>query len=217
MKGLLINATALKAVAFAAADDGDIRYYLRAVYVEWTPKDYRLTATDGKMQLCYREEFEEADESRGTGSVIVPIGAVRRVKVHRNVIDVVFSEYMAGENRLVEFGAPMAQPVIAEAIDASFPDYRRVIPAKCDGKVAQYDTALMYRFHKAASLLSKSPYVTLAHNGPGPALVGIGDRDYIGIIMPFRGDVPECPEWAKPYRKIGKDQPAIVQPERAAA
>ena len=93
-----------------------------------------------------------------------------------------------------------------EPINAAYPNYRRIIPAKPSGEAAQFDANLITPFAKAAKALGaiydKVPRVLIKHNGNGAALVSFGrDDEYIGVIMPLRPLpqlTPPCapPVWA---------------------
>ena len=104
--------------------------------------------------------------------------------------------------------------VSSGAIDGTFPDYRRVIPATTDGVTAQFDPAQLVTFQKAAALIGGHAVPTLHHNGDGPALVTVkdmGERDafiIFGVLMPFRTSAE------KPYTAwatINHATPAVSQ------
>jgi hypothetical protein len=111
-----------------------------------------------------------------------------------------------------------AQSLVFEAIDGTFPEYRSVIPAgKVSGVAAQFYAPYVYAMHRAGEALNddpkRSPWVTIMHNGEGPALIHLDvSPDFVGIIMPFRvakkAPSPTAPAWAR--KALPVPEPDVV-------
>lgn len=83
----------------------------------------------------------------------------------------------------------------------AYPDAHRVFPSECDGKVGQFDLALLARVRKAALDLHEgrgkgSGLFHLFHNGEGPAGVRFhGREDCRAVVMPFRSGYTGGGDW----------------------
>jgi DNA polymerase-3 subunit beta len=80
---------------------------------------------------------------------------------------------------------------VGRTIAGRYPDYRRVIPGKASGVLAQFDPRYLATLAKAHSALHGSkaaPYVGIGHNGLSGALLTLGDENFVGVLMPLRTD-----------------------------
>ena len=166
-----------------AASGEKTRYYLKCVYVEVAEKTVTYTATDGKVLLSRREDCAEPNTL--TGSWIIPSDFIKSLKPSKHTSEAVmtiapspnYSKMLAFTGSITGMAAP---------IDGTFPDYRRIIPATVDGKIAQFDghfMGLLAKFGKALGL----GYFTVHHNGDHAAPVtwerGQGT---FAVVMPVR-------------------------------
>jgi hypothetical protein len=210
MKTVMLSAKALQAVAFAASDE-ESRYYLRGVLVEASASTVTYTATNGHILLATQHPVEPLDKGIEplTGSWIIPLDAIQDKRLKGR--DLVAFEF-------VDVGGGMALLLAGQLvtpIDGTFPDWRRVIPDKVNGKVAQFNPALLVRLQKAGDLFNDyrprrneayKANMQLWHNGDSPAFVTWPDSPLFGVAMPHRGSSSpfQLPEWFVPIEKAKK-------------
>lgn len=197
-----INLRALNAINLAASSE-DARYYLQGVKVEISERATIYVATNGHILAAYRDELAEAAESNTLlGEFIIP-SHICKVKLPKRGDIGTLSQLADGEFRIDSAdGATLFKPVAG-----TFPDWRRVVPRKCDGKVAQFDgvyTQVMQQIGWIMNDTKPSKHSSptnrgapsFAHNGDNPTLVGWYDNSNLfGVIMPFRGFEPTLPTW----------------------
>lgn len=197
---MLLNLRYLKAAATMVAKD-ETRYYLNGVAVQGVMnKGVFMVATDGHRLIALRQTAElpfDVDPFE----IIIPASIIDAIKLHK-VND--FGELEHVEGRKWSLSYYNSPTITFEAIDGTFPDWRRVVPKETNGEVAQYNPVLLASFSKAKKTLGlNSPdMVTVTHNGPGPALVTFGGEsdNYFGVIMPFRAQfeaIKQSPAWAQ--------------------
>jgi DNA polymerase-3 subunit beta len=190
----------LKAANCAASTEAT-RYYLRGVSLTVTGNDIIYAATDGSKLIALRQDLDGQQDILPKGGTIIPSSLIAQIKQTRqsrlcgdvaeiSVVDGVVTLAVTG-------GATYAD----KAIDGSFPDWRRVIPQTVSGDVAQFDPELLAAFAKARKALNggRSKFITIGHNGSGPALVSFADSndDGFGVLMPIRGEPAKiAPTWA---------------------
>ena len=201
MQKITINRKALKAVSLFAAKK-DIRYYLCGVYVESTPLETRLIATDGHTLGVHRSEAK--DDNVGVFNGIIPLDAVTAIlkwksPVRSDDIPVTLTVSDNGEIRADYCG----QSIIFRCVDGRFPEYRRVVPESVSGELAFFNPDYLMRCKLAAEALGvieyKEGHFLLAHNGSGAGLASIGS-DMVAVIMPMRRDALDaatCASWAR--------------------
>lgn len=217
MNRITIDRKALKAVSYMMAKK-DVRYYLNGVYVEYSPLETRLIATNGHMLAVHRSDAE----NEGSGSFIIPDSTVASMLRWKGV-----SKHNATPITItVDNGAHTAsfhgESIVFTPIDGKFPDWRRVIPTgPFNGIASQLNARYVYAMHRAGDALYDDPKrlsrVSITHNGavpdekdasgevlrkghgPTAALVSVnGDPDFIGVIMPMVGEPLNAPpEWFK--------------------
>lgn len=157
------------AILFTSKEE--TRYYLKGVFVEYVNGKARATATEGHILfsaiLCEEcEPFEPA---------IIPTDAIKRAVGKHPTIEI-----EPGKDNWT-IGDIRAQP-----IDATFPDWRRLLVDKVSGDAAQFDPVYITTLAKAGKLLG-CKYPTIAHNGDNVAPIGFGqDNDAFALIMPVR-------------------------------
>lgn len=199
---ITIDHSVIKSLLICAAKQ-DLRYYLKGVLVDARASDVTLVTTDGHRLLAY-PVATDAIEALAPGQYIIPreaLEAVKPCKAGRHVLPITIEIDTAKglENKIT--GATSA---VTPLIDGKFPDWRRVMPAKATGELAQYSGHYMADFHTIAGLLSdsKSPMAPIVHhNGTGFTLVTRLGAGALGVIMPVRYDTedmahPGLPAWA---------------------
>ena len=192
---IVIDRNKLKAAArFAAHDAKDRRLTLHGVLVEASPAGIRLAATDGHVLLVVRAAGEP-DTDTWTG--IIPIEVVKAALAWKGnkSLPIIL---IPGEPECRLTRATGEALVFVPVADA-FPDYRKVVPKKPDGKPSFFDPDLLVRFKRAAEDLgSDKGLFGLLPGGDGSGLVYL-TADVVGVIMPMRGrecGAAEC-AWAR--------------------
>ena len=194
-----INIKLLKAAATMVAKD-DTRYYLQGVAVQGVlNKGVFIVATDGHRLIAFRQSPELPFDVNPFG-IIIPAAIIDGIKLHKTEE---FGELTHVEGMKWSISYINAPTITFDVVDGTFPDWRRVVPKETNGEAAQYNPLLLASFCKAKKTLgAKSPdVVAVSHNGPGPALVSLGETvDGFGVIMPFRPQFTvnkETPAWAQ--------------------
>ena len=195
---MMINLKALKAVALFCSKD-ETRYYLKGVNLQFRSDHVIMCATNGHMLSVIRQRFADPLDNP-IPDTIVPIELIDRIKLHKSID---YAElYVDGRRISITYIGATYQD---GAIDGSFPDFRRVIPASVSGEIAQFDPQYITTFAKAKALLSgiKAPLVPISHNGLSPALIDWVSCDDthvsgFGVLMPVRNQVlmTAPPSWA---------------------
>lgn len=194
-----IRKDVLRAVSLFAAKK-DIRFYLVAVCVEFTPEDVRLIATNGHMLAACRFDYAEDDERPAAPKqAIIPLGSIATIKKagRRDPSTVLLA--INGAQFTLQDGESQHTGML---IDTKYPDWRRVIPNTVTGEPAQFNAEYVYAFHKAAvELGARTPSISIGHNGTGAATVnlGIDGIDTVGILMPMRSNsvIDKAPAWTR--------------------
>jgi DNA polymerase-3 subunit beta len=165
------------------AGDKDVRYYLNGICFD--PAGYAV-ATNGHILLAVRcEPFDGAQ-------FIVP----------RDVLRAALKRVGESKSRRYGFAVTPTQldGEAYTAIDGTYPDWRRVVPQKCNGDMLSgknsapvaYDPRYVTTFEECARDLGlgipERCYVNIAPNGGGAGIAMSVDlpRDLVlGIIMPM--------------------------------
>lgn len=214
---ITLDHSVVKALLICAAKQ-DVRYYLKGVCVDARANgDVVLVTTDGHRMLAY-PVATDAIEALAPGQYIIPREALEAVKPCKAgrvtlpiTIEIVTAPDMPDETRpgvtikgKTSITVTGATSAVTAPIDGTYPDWRRVLPAKATGELAQYSGHYMADFHTIAGLLSdsKSPMAPIVHhNGTGFTLVTRLGAGALGVIMPVRYDIedmahPGLPAWA---------------------
>jgi DNA polymerase-3 subunit beta len=203
-----IDIRALKTAAIAVGAE-QTRYYLNGVCIQHTAAGPLFVATDGARLIAARHDWADGAPD-AFAPVIVPLDLIKRVKIARkagNVATLTLDYGADAEQRTPRVTiAYDGSSVTANAIDGTFPDWRRVIPrAPASGVTAQYNPDYLAGFSDAIKILEggkTSNLPVVAHNGDSPALVDLatsGRVQAFGVLMPFRikRDVlTAAPAWA---------------------
>ena len=187
MRTVMLSSKPLRALVHAVSKE-QIRYYLGGVFVETDGRTVTYAATDGHILLANQHDCEPVDEPL-VGKWIIPadICSDKRLKpAKRNPFDwIAFTENMT------------LADMIVKPIDGTFPDWRRVVPTKVTGEVAQYNPALLVKLQKAGEVFDHN-IPSVGYNGDGPALVTWADTLF-GVIMPMRRAAEAAlPLWFSP-------------------
>ena len=190
---ILLDRAKLKAAArFAATDPKDARLTLHGVLVEASPAGVRLVATDGHALLVARAAGEP-----DTWTGIIPVDVVKAALAWKGnkTLPIIL---IPGEPEC-RLTRATGEALVFVPVAGAFPDYRKVVPKKPDGKPSFYDPDLLVRFKRAAEDLgSEKGLFGLLPGGNGSGLVYL-TADVVGVIMPTRSGglaVADC-AWAR--------------------
>lgn len=190
----------------------DVRYYLNGVCIEATSQETRVIASDGHMLVVMRED--QSQDCEASVRLVIPRDAIESLcltkKDAENAITLELTNgtwYIGAHGRRREF----------VPYDHQYVDYRKVIPSKPSGEVAQFSMKVLNTMHDALALhlnLNKNRGVEfgIEHNGNGAAIVNGGSASFVGIMMPFRIDAPLKPhQWAADKLRGHKENAAILK------
>jgi DNA polymerase-3 subunit beta len=136
----------LKKTAYAASTD-ETRYVLNGVLLSFKEGKLTMVATDGRRLALVESEVEFPEEAEA--NMILPSKAVNELQhVLKDEGDL---RIFAKENQIIfEFDDIM---VASKLIDGTYPNFRQVIPAQCEERVAVEREALLTAL-KRASLIT---------------------------------------------------------------
>lgn len=187
-----VHVSVLKALLLHAGKV-NIRYYLNGIYIEAGPVGLRAVATDGHTLAVYADSVPREE----CVSVIVPRDAVENILRGAAKNEVVA---FAIEGGAIELSRDTLV-IRAKPLHATFPDWRRVLPATCSGEPAQYNPDHLVRADKAHRLYMgarSNAWPGIAMNGNYASLVK-SDENFWQVIMPLRATPPTAGplEWFK--------------------
>jgi DNA polymerase-3 subunit beta len=179
----------------------EVRYYLCGVLLEVRDDRAVLVSTDGNRMLILRPESRMEGDHVRDGRWIIPRDLLVSVKVKKGAALFLSLDQFSGDNnaraRLVTLNGP---DLAAPTFDATFPDWRRVVPANASGEWAHYDPALRADFGTIAELLTGDRNnAMLLQNGDQAAPVLLGVDNALGVLMPRRADrlTYSRPDWTR--------------------
>lgn len=189
------------------------RYYLQGVFIEHTASpsghtEINLVATDGHVMLhkaaparAYLGESvaTQSDEER-RGFILSLDVAEKAFKAKPKGELWAYGDVETGIVQFVDIehnveslnGVVCTRLGVCEftRIDHTFPDYRRILPAKGNEGSAclQFNPELLMKFQKAAKVFTKTVGLKLAASDPGdPIRIEFkGLPDLTGVLMPIR-------------------------------
>lgn len=178
----------------------ETRYYLNGFFVQKHPREgvFFLAAGDHLLGVFHDE----------TGECKVP----GIVKLSKTTIAACEDDdegkltlALDGDTATVyDCREPDTRKVVAAqesvVIDGTFPDWRRVIPLMPNQfGPATFNFEFVKRFQKIRPSHSKTAQIrVVSRDAADPAIVFTGRRDFLGVIMPMRGDAETFPSWLPP-------------------
>ena len=194
-----IDINLLKAAATVCGKE-ETRYYLNGVCVDVRVDDITCVATDGHRIAAFNDKatWDEGEEPTPF-VIIIPSEIVAEIKLFKPVPYGTITPAADGKYLLQYCG----RDYLFRPLDASFPDWRRIIPGEVDGKTAQFNPKYLADFGKISKALGdKEGRVYVYHNGGSPAPVyfpGVEGVSYVCAVMPYRLSAPEYerPAWTK--------------------
>lgn len=201
--------TLLKAAALCASQD-PTRYYLCGVEVRCKENVFTITATDGHRLISFNPPVSYSHVPPMPFNVIIPLDIIKNLKVAKKAPE---GELILESNGTCAIKY-QGRSMVFQPIDGTFPDWKRVVPTKVDGTVAQFNAHYLADFAKINDMYrdDKAKCLIIGHNGSGPALVYLPiGVDNVAVIMPVRHgkeEVPTAaPSWAV-YPEPAKEQAA---------
>ena len=187
---------ALAVAPFISKDE--TRYYLSGVNV---------ASGDGNSVLCVATDGRRMGIQRADG-ICLKAATVRvpaALKTDRVIWLVIYGKggsatdgsvgLVAAETAEEALSTPIEEALAAFAdslIDAEYPDWRRVVPSKPDGKTAGFNADYVRAFaRKKGDALSISNFDPAAPN----IVLRPNDPDFFGVLMPMKVDNAKVPAW----------------------
>lgn len=179
----------------------DVRGYLNAICIQTDGAKGYAVATDGAIMGVFKLHFQRPVEKC---ELIVPRDLFENVKSTSAgalvTISVDDTSPSYPRNIAVRQGGAQWHGMTDSC---AYPDWRRVIPEKVSGEPTNLSVAVYEKLCKAAKLVqgNKNPFFILGQNGIGASIVDLQDKDFIGVVMPFRVDKKDIarvsvrPEW----------------------
>lgn len=178
-----VNLKTLQSLAKYIAPKNEIRFYLVGVLLEITDAGRFYASTDGHKMVVIREARQETDDN---GQWIIPRDVILSIKLSkRPVIDTAEFNQESGKASITYCGTETRFGLV----DGKFPDWRRVIPTKVSGEVAQFNPDYLVAIRDCAAAtvgVGKYSGLSLLHNGNSASLYQADSHDFIGVIMPLR-------------------------------
>ena len=180
-----INLKTINALAKYIAPKSDIRFCLNGVLIEATENGRFYAATDGHKLVVIREARQETDTN---GQWILPRDVIMGIKLQkagRTVLETAELETDGAKAKLDYCGTG----TVFSFVDGKFPDWRRVVPSKTSGEVAQFNPDLLVAVRDCAAAtvgVGKNTGLSILHNGDNASLYQANSPDFIAVIMPLR-------------------------------
>ena len=146
----------LRKTAYAVSTD-ETRHVLNGVNFSFRGDKLTVVATDGRRLALVEQEMEIPRD--GERDIIVPSKAVNEL-LHVMKDDGPAKIHILDSQMAVEFGDTR---LVTKLIEGSFPNFRQVIPSKCEERVAVERESLLLALRRASLLTSdKSHSIRLA-------------------------------------------------------
>ena len=161
----------------------DIRWYINSINIEVDAEKMILVATNGEILGCFRIANARSDIDKPLTNIIIPIHAFAHVKGIGDV-EIIIDALKSG-SVTVKF---KTSSVTTKILDATYPNFRRIIPRYISEQPAQFNMRLLGVLAKAWAVLHSTkatPRVVIGYNGSDFALVSLGYEDFIGVIAPL--------------------------------
>lgn len=186
----LIPADTIKALLVIAAKK-DVRSYLNSVCIDVRASDAVAVATDGHKMLAVALTVTDDAPALVPGRYIIRRESLEGVKAVLKRPILVTIDPTARAATINNGSAATTTPLM----DATYPDWRKVVPLTVSGEVAQFNADYIGAFGKVQTLLGGKYSPAILHNGDSAARVVLAG-DAVGVIMPMRGQPHlENPAW----------------------
>lgn len=176
----LIPADTIKALLVIAAKK-DIRRYLDSVCIDVRETDAVAVGCDGHKLLAVALTLADDAPALVSGRYIIRREALESVKPVLKRPIIVTIDPTARTATIDNSSAATT----ATLMDATYPDWRKVVPLTVSGEVAQFNAEYVGAFGKVHKLLGSAYSPGILHNGNAAARVVL-TGDAVGVIMPMR-------------------------------
>jgi DNA polymerase-3 subunit beta len=184
----------LRKTAYAASTD-ETRYVLNGVFLSFRDAKLTMVATDGRRLSLVEHEVEFPAEAEA--DMILPSKAVSEL-VH-TLNDEGELKIYAKENQVMfQFGNAF---VTSKLIDGTYPNYRQVIPAQCEERIAVDRESLLTALKRVALLITEKSGATKLSFGKNNLVITLN--------TPEVGEVRET----VPIKYTGKEVAVAFNPE----
>ena len=195
-----VNLMTLRAANVCVSKE-ETRYYLKGVCLQGDASGLYMVATDGHRLVAFRDDtlsFETRFE------VIIPTDTIAKIKVNKKApqATITIEENNGKKQVTIDY---LDAKMTVQAIDGTFPDWRRVVPATVSGQIGQFNPTYLADFVKVMRELDcDNKLISIGHNGNDAAIIGLDiDFDYVALIMPVRAVAPnQAPSWVKPQISV---------------
>lgn len=185
-----IPADTIKALLTIAAKK-DVRGYLNSICIDVRESDAVAVATDGHKLLAVALTLADDAPALVSGRYIIRREALESVKPVLKRSITVTIDPTARAATIDNGSAATTTPLM----DATYPDWRKVVPLTVSGEVAQFNADYIGAFGKVQTLLGGKYSPGILHNGNAAARVVL-TGDAVGVIMPMNGQPHlENPDW----------------------
>jgi DNA polymerase-3 subunit beta len=200
-----LNLRALKSVAIAASTE-ETRYYLNGVNLVHTPSGVIMVATDGHRMMIVKQDWTDIVPNAEFKPTIVPLAFIKKIKLVRGLD---LADCTIGNDGAISIKYA-GETMGTQAVDGTFPDWRRIVPKTAPSNVpAHFNADYLADFAAAGRMLSNAKDArqpVISHDDGNPALVnwyfGAGQGlQAVGVLMPIRTPADlhrAAPAWALP-------------------
>lgn len=203
---ITLNTSVLKAAVLFVSNEA-ARYYICGVAVQCADGVGNVVATSGTVLFASRFDVDKEIST----DLVIPTDALQSaLKGFKGA----FLE-LAPAGDLWRLGNTLFAP-----IDGTFPAWRRVLPAKLSGEVAQFDSALITILGKASKAMGGSTFVPIKHNGTAPAIAAndtFVEHRAFAVIAPKVGAAPDAESLIAEVTNTPAPKPEKKAPEQMAA
>jgi hypothetical protein len=196
---LQITTEQMKAL-LVIAPKSESRYYLCGVLLEVRDDRAVLVSTDGNRMLILRPDTRMEGNDVRDGRWIIPRDLLASVKVKKGAALSLSLDQFSNDNNARARVLTLNSETAAPTVDATFPDWRRVVPMNASGDWAHYDPQYLADFGAIAEHLSGKRTSARVHfNGMQGAPVELGVDNALGVLMPTRAEnLPYSrPDWTR--------------------
>ncbi len=180
----------------------DVRFYLKGIALEIGKHETRMVATDGTVAAACRLLSDQPEITETPVNVILPDTLLHAIKAKGDAV-IHIGPREAPRNscpvRISYAGVDYA----GTSTDGVYPPWRRIVPTKVSGELAQFNPEIVALVGKAACLIrgKNGPmHVSVGHNGGAAALVDFNDEAFMALISPNKIKTPTAPAaWVHEY------------------
>lgn len=184
----------LRKTSYAASTD-ETRYVLNGVLLNFKGNKLAMVATDGRRLALVEQEVEFPKEAET--SIIVPTKAVNEL-LHNLGDEGELKIRATAAQIMFEFGDVQ---ICSKLIEGTYPNFRQVIPAKCDERITVERESLLTALRRVALLTTDKSNATKLTFGK--------NKIVISTITPDVGEARET----VPVKYTGKEITVAFNPE----